>query len=137
MYRLFKTLTLGLIILLLMSCEHGGDYSYVVDNKSNEVLKLYFKVYDYKYEPHDTIINIESESDYRFYNWRTVNHGSSDLDSNFLHIFDVFDLKPINDSLTIIKDFRKRSEWSYSTDGEKWGPENEYRLIIEQKDIDY
>jgi hypothetical protein len=131
-----KLIIIGLVSILLSGCEYGGNFNYIIDNKSDYEFKLYFRArLDMGPSIVDTTLVVSPQETYRFHTVKTVNAGSSDFQSQFLVWYDTISLKTSNNIFTLTKDFRERDNWTFSSDFKKYGAESEYLFTIENKDV--
>ena len=121
--------------VLISGCEHGGDFTYKINNKSDYELIIWFKASGLDGKLVDKTINISPNQDCSIYTAKSINQGCYDEKKSFLKWFDTLSIKPKNDTIVLIKDYKIRDNWKFSTNCKSFGAESEYLFEIENTDI--
>jgi hypothetical protein len=127
-FRVFMTF----LFFTITSCEHGGNFDYYIDNKSNHKIKVQFTPVTSNDINVDTVLTINEKTKTIIFRWESVNAGDGrqkDLP------FKIRKLTPIEDTLKINKDWNSIDNWDFSTNGKTWGPESDYTFEIDEADI--
>jgi hypothetical protein len=120
------------LFFMITSCEHGGNFDYYIDNKSNHKIMIHFTPKTSNDINVDTVLTIDEKTKTIIFRWESVNAGSA-KQKNLP--FTISKMTPIEDTLIINKDWNLIDNWDFTTNGKTWGPESDYTFEVGETDI--
>ena len=111
----FKLTTFIFSIILFLSCDPAIGYKYIVNNKSDKELKVYFKL-GYS----DSLLVIKPKTEIAFFDVEMSGSNPHDEKDAFLHIFDSLRIEASDKSILAL-DYLKRENWTYSCEPSHMG----------------
>jgi len=127
-----KIQLLFILCLIIVSCEHGGNYDYIIDNKTNHKIKIHFTPKLQNHIQIDTTFIINETTKTTFFRWESINAGS--FQQRYLP-FKISTFSPIEDTLVVSRDWNLIDNWVFITNGKTWEPESSFTFSIDEKDI--
>ena len=130
----FQTLRTVVLVAILASCEYDGDHSFSVKNNSTYTVDAFIK-----YRVLDSVLFIQP-NETRLLGIHADFNGLRDLGDDFLlrNGIDSIFFRVMPDSLVVLKDPMKRSNWEYSAEPHgKNGKSGENRYTFRLTEDDF
>jgi len=102
-----KLTTFVFSMVLLLSCDPAISYRYIVNNKSDKELKVY-----YKFGYFDSLLVIKPKTEIAFFETEMWGNNPHDEKDQFL-LFDSLSIEASDKSILSL-DYLKRDNWTYS-----------------------
>lgn len=127
-----KIFNLFFICLFLCSCEYGNIYTYIIENKTEKTLRVYYNI-DHKFPNSLDSLDVLPQDTCHIFIKKGMN-AVRDENENISYYFKQLDIYTIenNNLLKSKKDYLSKSNWIFN---KKSTYEAEYRIFVEEKDF--